>query len=78
MVQTTQTLTMRRMGGSVGATFPKDVLERLNVGDGDQVFLIDHEDGYLLTPYDPTFAKAMEVYRRGAGKYRNALRELAK
>jgi putative addiction module antidote len=72
------TITMRRMGGSLGATFPKEAVERLNLADGDKVFLVEHEDGLLLTPYDPVFAKAMEIYRRGAKKYRNALRELAK
>ncbi len=73
-----RTLTFRKIGGSLGATFPKDMLERLNVAEGDTFFLVETEKGILITPYDPSFERAMEIYRRGAKKYRNALRELAK
>ncbi|MBV9108701.1 MAG: AbrB/MazE/SpoVT family DNA-binding domain-containing protein [Gemmatimonadetes bacterium] len=73
-----KTLTLRKIGGSLGGTFPKEMLDRLNVAEGDKFFLVETDDGILLTPYDPGFDKAMEVYRRGARKYRNALRELAK
>jgi len=31
-----------------------------------------------LTPSDPVFDEGTTIYHRGAGKYRNALRELAK
>ncbi|HEX8694519.1 MAG TPA: AbrB/MazE/SpoVT family DNA-binding domain-containing protein [Longimicrobium sp.] len=73
-----RTMTLRRIGGSLGGTLPKEVTERLNVGEGDKLFVVEREDGILLTPYDPTFEKAMKIYERGARKYRNALRELAK
>jgi len=36
------------------------------------------KDGLLITPFDPEFASAMEAYERGAKKYRNALRQLAR
>ena len=71
-------VTLRKMGGSVGATIPKDMAERLHVAPGDEIFVIETEDGILLTPYDPDFQDAMAAYRRSAAKYRNALRELAK
>jgi len=66
------------MGGSVGATLPKDIADRLHVEAGDEVFMIETDSGVLLTPYDPVFDKAVAAFRRGAKKYRNALRELAK
>jgi putative addiction module antidote len=66
------------MGGSVGATIPKDLADRLHLDVGDQVFVVATDKGLLITPYDPAFEKAMAVYRRGAKKYKNALRELAK
>ena len=68
----------RRAGGSISATLPKDMMDRLNIGAGDELFAIETERGVLLTPYDPNFESAMRVYERGAKKYRNALRELAK
>ena len=66
------------MGGSVGATLPKDMAERLHVAPGDEVFVVETENGILITPYDPDFQNAMTAYERTASKYRNALRELAK
>jgi len=71
-------VSLRRMGGSVGATIPKDIAERLHVEPGDEVFIVETENGVLLTPFDPTFEEAIAAYQRGAKKYRNALRELAR
>ena len=71
-------VTLRQMGGSIGATIPGDVAERLQIKAGDEIFVVEQEDGILLTPYDPEFQKAMAAYERTAAKYRNALRELAK
>jgi putative addiction module antidote len=73
-----KTLKMRQTGGSVSATIPKEMAERFQMEAGDEVFAVETEAGILLTPYDPVFAKAMRVYERGARKYRNALRTLAK
>jgi putative addiction module antidote len=70
-------VTLRQMGGSIGATLPKDMADRLNLDAGDEVFIIETAEGLLITPYDPDFERAMAAYRRGARKYRNALRELA-
>lgn len=71
-------VTLRKMGGSVGATLPKDIAERLHVREGDELYVIETDEGVLLTPYDPDFQKAMAAYQRTASKYRNALRELAR
>lgn len=71
-------VTLRQVGGSIGATLPKEMADRLKVGAGDEVFVVETERGILITPFDPTFDEAMDAYRRTASKYRNALRELAK
>lgn len=57
---------------------PKAMLERHHLETGDRAFVVDTEDGILITPYDPTFARAMEIAERGAKRYRNALRDLAR
>ena len=67
---------LRRSGGSVSATLPADLVERFKLQPGDRLFVTETEQGILLSPYDPEFTEAMEVYRRGARRYRNALREL--
>ena len=71
-------ITLRQVGGSIGATLPKDMAERLHVRAGDEVFIVETAQGILITPYDPAFEEAMAAYERVASKYRNALRELAK
>jgi putative addiction module antidote len=69
---------IRRAGGSLTATLPKEMVDRLHLEAGDPVYVVETDRGLLLTPYDPTFEDALSLYRRGAQKYRNALRELAK
>lgn len=69
---------IRQIGNSLGTTFPKEMLDRMHLGEGDKVYIIETSQGLLVTPYDPGFAEAMEVYQEGAANYRNALRELAK
>jgi len=72
-------LQVRRIGNSIGFILPKDVAARLSLKEGDKLFLVEQPGGgFLLTPHDPDFEKAMEVARRGMKRYRNALAELAK
>jgi antitoxin MazE len=69
---------LRQVGGSVGATLPKDMAERLHLSVGDRVLAIETEQGVLLSPYDPTVEKALALAAKTAKKYRSALRQLAK
>jgi putative addiction module antidote len=71
-------LTLRQVGGSIGATIPKDMAERLHLEVGDRVLAVETESGILLTPYDPDVEAGLAIAGRVAKKYRNALRELAK
>lgn len=70
-------VTARKMGGSIGATLPKEMVDRLHIEEGDELTAVETARGILLTPYDPDFEEQMEAYERGARRYRNALRELA-
>ena len=69
---------IRQIGNSLGTTFPKEMLDRMHLGKGDKVYIVETAQGLLVTPYDPDFADAMELYQEGAADFRNALRELAK
>lgn len=71
-------VTLRQAGGSVIATLPKEMVERLHIGAGDRVLVIETDRGILLTPYDPTVERALQIAARAAKKYRNALRELSR
>lgn len=69
---------LRQAGGSITTTIPKDMADRLHLTVGSEVFAVETNDGVLFTAYDPTFAQTMQIFERGARKFRNALRELAK
>ncbi len=71
-------VTLRRAGGSIGATLPKEMADRLHLAPGDRVLAVETEKGILLTPYDAKVEQALRVARGLAKKYRNALRALAK
>jgi putative addiction module antidote len=72
-------LKVRKFGNSLGVVLPKDVINRLQTGDGGKLFLIEAADGdYRLTPYDPAFEKQMEKVEEIMSRYRNTLRALSK
>lgn len=74
----TKGLKLRQVGGSVGATLPKEMVEHFKMAAGDSILAIETERGILLTPYDPANDEAMAIAAKVTRKYRNALRELAK
>jgi putative addiction module antidote len=74
----TREVTLRQVGGSIGATLPKDMAARLNLNPGDRVLAVETDQGILLTPYNPDTERALAIAARVARKYRNALRELAR
>jgi putative addiction module antidote len=77
--QVLATVEIKKIGNSSGLILPKDVMARLNLSVGDQLYATLTPDGGIrFTPYDPDFEKAMEVARRGMKRYHNALAELAK
>lgn len=69
---------LRRMGGSVGATLPKDLADRFHMEAGDEVMAVETEQGILLTPYDPDVEEALAIAAKAQKKYQRALRELAR
>lgn len=69
---------IRAIGSSSGVILPKEILNRLRLQEGDEVFLIETQNGYELTPYNAEFAQQMKAAEKGMQLYRNALRELAR
>ncbi|CAN5679573.1 AbrB/MazE/SpoVT family DNA-binding domain-containing protein [soil metagenome] len=70
-------ITLRQAGGSVTATLPKDMADRLHVKPGDKVYAIETDRGVLLTPYDPNFEHALDAFQQVRRQYRNTLKRLA-
>jgi putative addiction module antidote len=71
-------ITLRRAGGSISATVPKEMADRLHLEAGDRAFVVETDKGILLTPYDSDVEEALLTAKRISKKYRHALRALAK
>jgi putative addiction module antidote len=72
------TLKLTQVGNSVGAIFPKEVLARLHLEKGDELYLTDSPDGLRLTVHNPEFESQMKAARQIMKKRRAVLHELAK
>jgi putative addiction module antidote len=72
------TLKLRAIGNSVGVVFPREVLARLKVQDGDSLHVVDTKDGIILTPLNPAVAEQLEAGREVMRRYRDTLSVLAK
>jgi putative addiction module antidote len=73
------TLQVRKIGNSIGFILPKETAVRLDLKEGDQLFLVDQPDGSIvLTRNDPDFERTMEIARKLTDKYRDTLAALAK
>lgn len=70
-------LKVTTIGNSAGVILPKELLARLRLEKGDELFALETADGIKLTTYDPELAKQMEVAESVMRKDRNVLRKLA-
>ncbi len=70
-------LKLQRFGNSTAVTIPKEVLLRLRVSQGDQLYLVETDRGIELTPYDPDFAAQMDIAEQVMREDRDVLRKLA-
>ncbi|MEW4454292.1 AbrB/MazE/SpoVT family DNA-binding domain-containing protein [Bremerella sp. JC817] len=72
------TIKIREIGNSLGVVLPKELIARLRVSKGDQLFVQETADGIRLTAYDPEFQKQMEIAEMVMREDRDALRALSK
>jgi putative addiction module antidote len=73
-----EALKLRKIGNSIGVTLPKEVLSRLNVEEGDRIYMTESADGYNISSFDPDFEETMKAFEDTYAQYRNAFKELAK
>ncbi len=71
-------VSLRKAGGSVAATLPKDMADRLHLKAGDRILAVETDKGILLTPYNPATSEALAIAAKAARRYRHALKELSK
>jgi antitoxin MazE len=69
---------VRRVGNSLGITLPKTIVDNCHLTVGDELHLIETEQGVVLTPFSPKFSEWAKTYERTDRKYRNTLKALSK
>ena len=65
------------IGNSAGVILPKELLARLRLEKGDELYALETPDGIRLTTYDPALAVKMDVAERIMREDRDVLRKLA-
>jgi putative addiction module antidote len=70
-------LKITTIGNSAGVILPKELLARLRLGKGDELYALETSDGIRLTVYDPTLAEQMEVAEQVMRERRALLNKLA-
>lgn len=71
-------LTIRRVGNSLGVILPKELLDKHNLKEGEQLKVIENDSDFTLRPRAADLSEQLRAARIGMAKYRTALRELAK
>ena len=71
-------LKITTVGNSAGVVLPKELLARLRLEKGDELFVTETPDGIKLMAYDPVFEQQITVAESVMRKRRTLLRELAK
>lgn len=71
-------LKITTIGNSAGVILPKELLARLRLEKGDELYALETPDGIKLTAYDPLLAAQMEVAEQVMRDRRTLLHELAK
>lgn len=70
-------LKVTTVGNSTGIILPKELLEKLRISKGDKLYVSETPRGIELSPYDPEFAKQMDMAESIMREDRNVLKKLA-
>lgn len=67
-----------QVGSSLGVVLPKSLLERLKVGKGDHLHVVETPTGLVLTPLDPEVQAQLQAMDEVIVEYRETLEALSK
>ena len=70
-------LKITTVGNSAGVILPKELLTRMRLEKGDELYALETPEGIMLTTYDPELAAQMEVAERIMREDRQVLHMLA-
>ena len=69
---------LRKVGNSYGFTVPRELLDKYNLKEGEELYVVESRDGFKLSPYNPDFELWAASLDRTNEKFKNALKELAR
>jgi putative addiction module antidote len=65
------------IGNSTGIILSKELLAKLQVSKGDQLYVTETPTGFELSPYQPDFSEKIEIAKSIMRENRDVLRRLA-
>jgi putative addiction module antidote len=72
-------LEIKKIGNSDGLLLPRELMQRLDLKRGQQLHITELAGGgFQALPYDPDFARTLEIADEVMDEYRDTLAELAK
>lgn len=71
-------LKVTKVGNSAAVVLPKELLSKLRVDVGDNIFLSETPDGLRISAHDPEFERQMAMAEQIMREDRDILRVLAK
>jgi putative addiction module antidote len=76
-IEMANTVRITTIGNSAGVILSKEIMSRLNVEKGDELYVTETPTGIELSPYRADFAETIEVARKIMRENRDVLRRLA-
>jgi len=71
-------LKVRKFGNSLGVVLPREVIRKLQTGEGEKLLLVEAANGYNVVSTEEAFTAKMSKVQDLMHRYRNTLRILAK
>lgn len=72
-----RSIKLRKVGNSFDFTVPKELIEKYNLKEGEEIYIIENNDSFTLTPYNPDFKKWANAFDKTNKKFKNTLKELS-
>ena len=72
------TLTIQRLGDSLGVTLPEAFIHRFQLQEGNALLIVERANGLLLTPITADDAEALEQFDEIRREYHDVFRNLAR
>jgi hypothetical protein len=70
-------LKIQKFGDLIGVILLREILLRLQIDEGDYIYLTESIEGYSLFGFDADFAETMKAFEDTYAQYHNAFKELA-